>query len=189
MYIPSVNKWVQYYEDMAKGYQNPFTHQKGGQVKQIGGSLSGSQGPYIIPIEETSKTTDSKQSNPIKVDLISPSQQIVEQAKSELQNKSLKRKNTSNFTSVPKRRRTVKTSRRIQNKSRRKTKTTRYIKGKKSFKKTRSKTRQTSKSRKTIKRQTLKSKRINKIKRKKTLKNISKTPRFRDILSDDNGSV
>jgi transglutaminase/protease-like cytokinesis protein 3 len=57
---------------------------------------------------------NSHPSNPMKVELVSPSQQVVEQAKSELQagGKGSKRKNASQFVSSEKRRRTVNTSQR-----------------------------------------------------------------------------
>lgn len=85
MYIPDAQKWVKYYENMAKGYNNPFINQTGTKIKQIGGSLSGSQGQFMIPIEETSRLTDSLSQNPVRVQLVSPAQQVAEQAKSELQ--------------------------------------------------------------------------------------------------------
>lgn len=64
-------------------------------MKQIGGSLSGSRGSFMVPIGEASTSVNSHPSNPMKVELVSPSQQVVEQAKSELQagGKDIKRKN------------------------------------------------------------------------------------------------
>jgi hypothetical protein len=108
MYIPNPQEWVKYHESMAKGHQNPFIDQRGGRMKQIGGSLSGSQCSFMVPIEEASTSVNSHLSNPMKVELASPSQQFVEQAKSELQaeKKGIKRKNVSQFC------RTVNTSQR-----------------------------------------------------------------------------
>ena len=108
MYIPNPQKWVKYYESMTKGHQHPFIDQRGGRMKQIGGSLSGSQGSFMVPIEEASKSVNLHPLNPMKVELASPSQQFVEQAKSELQagGKDIKRKNASQFC------RTVNTSQR-----------------------------------------------------------------------------
>jgi hypothetical protein len=89
MYIPNPQKWVKYYESMTKEHR----------MKQIGGSLSGSQGSFMVPIEEASTSVNLHPSNPMKVELASPSQQFVEQAKSELQaeKKGIKRKNASQF--------------------------------------------------------------------------------------------
>ena len=52
-------------------------------------------GTYMVLIEEASTSVNSHPPNPMKVELVSPSQQVVEQAKSELQvgGKSIKRKN------------------------------------------------------------------------------------------------
>ena len=99
MYIPNPQKWVKYYESMAKGHQNPFINQRGGRMKQIGGSLSGSQGSVMVPIEEASTSVNLHPSNPMKFEIASPSQQFIEQAKSELQaeKKGIKRKNASQF--------------------------------------------------------------------------------------------
>ena len=55
MYIPNTQKWVKYYESLAKGHQNPFIDQRGGRMKQIGGSLSGSRGSFMVPIWYISK--------------------------------------------------------------------------------------------------------------------------------------
>lgn len=109
MYVPNPQKWMTYYESMAKGYHNPYVDQKGGQGKQIGGSLSGNRGTLMVPIEEIPHSTNSLSSNPVKVNLVSPSQQVVEQAKSELQivRKGIKRKCATKSISSPKRCRTV----------------------------------------------------------------------------------
>ena len=108
MYIPNPQKWVKYYESMTKGHQNPCIDLRGGRMKQIGGSLSGSQGSFMVPIEEASTSVNLHPSNPMKFEIASPSQQFIEQAKSELQaeKKGIKRKNASQFC------RTVNTSQR-----------------------------------------------------------------------------
>jgi hypothetical protein len=54
MYVPNPQKWMTYYKSMAKGYHNPYVDQKGGQGKQIGGSISGNRGTPMVPIEENS---------------------------------------------------------------------------------------------------------------------------------------
>jgi len=134
MYVPNPQKWMKYYESMAKGYHNPYVDQKGGQRKQIGGSLSGNRGTFMVPIEEIPHSTNSLSSNPVKVNLVSPSQQVVEQAKSELQiaRKGIKRKRASKSVSSSKRRRTV----RSLNKTSRKNKPKKTKKNKVTVKKT-----------------------------------------------------
>ena len=52
IYIPNPQKLVKYYEIMAKGHKNPF-------------------------IEEASTSVNSHPPNPMKVELASPSQQVV----------------------------------------------------------------------------------------------------------------
>ena len=120
MYVPNSQKWMKYYENTAKGYHNPYVDQKGERGKQIGGSLTGSQGTFMVPIEDASHSINARPSNPVTVKLVSPSQQVVEQAKSEPQaeRKTIKRKASSKSVSSPKRRRTVNTSKKGKKKLR-----------------------------------------------------------------------
>jgi len=152
---------------MAKGYHNPYIKQTGGRTKQIGGSLAGTQGTFMVPIEGTSNTI-SQPSNPVTVKLVSPSQQVVEQAKSELQidKRGTKRKASKKSISSSKRRRKVKTSRgKKKAKSPKRSKKIRKLKGKKPRKN------------KTAKRS------------RKPKKTIKKPLQFRDIFSSNHGST
>ncbi|CAG2255207.1 unnamed protein product [Mytilus edulis] len=82
MYVPNPQKWVKYYENMAKGNHNPYINQSwDGKRKQVGGSLFGSQGTFMIPIENVDHLENQNSSNPLTVQLVSPAQQTVEQAK------------------------------------------------------------------------------------------------------------
>ncbi|VDI77647.1 Hypothetical predicted protein [Mytilus galloprovincialis] len=109
MYVPNPQKWVKYYENMAKGNHNPYINQSGdGKRKQVGGSLIGSQGTFMIPIENVDHLENQNSSNPLTVQLVSPAQQTVEQAKTELQvlKKGIKRKASPQPLSLTKKRRT-----------------------------------------------------------------------------------
>ncbi|CAC5415705.1 unnamed protein product [Mytilus coruscus] len=119
MYVPDPQKWVKYYESMAKGNHNPYIDRKGRNVKQIGGSLTGSHGTFMVPIDETSNPSNKQPTNSLAVQLVSPSQQVVDQAKSELQiNKNvIKRRRPRRSASLPKRLRTVKTLKRSKRKN------------------------------------------------------------------------
>lgn len=134
MYVPNPQKWVNYYESMAKGGHNPYIDHKGGK-RQIGGSLVGSSRQFMVPIE-SSKSSNSHQTNPITIKLVSPSQQVVEQAKTELQmgKGGLKRTHSPKTTTSSKRRRTVRLSKKRKTKSTKKNKKTskKYKKNKKS---------------------------------------------------------
>lgn len=79
--------------------------------RQIGGSLTGSNGTYMVPIE-ASESTPSSNPDQMKVTLVSPAQQTVEQAKTELgrENKGIKRKRSRKTVSPLKKRRKVNTS-------------------------------------------------------------------------------
>lgn len=187
MYIPNPQKWVKYYENMAKGYHNPFVDQKGGRTKQIGDSLSGSQGSFMIPIEETSTAANSHPTNHVKVELVSPSQQVVEQAKSELRAgiNGIKRKNTSQFVSSAKRRPTVNTSQR-KKQSQAKPKNTNKSKGKKTTKKLQktAKQKKVTKPKKTAKpKKVTKPKKTAKPKKRPTAPAKQKRPVIKDIFN------
>lgn len=120
LYIPNAQKWVQYYGNMAKGNRNLYVNQNGyGKRKQIGGSLVGSQGTYMIPVEDTASINGHDSKNSMTIKLVSPAQQIVEQAKSEIADtpkKGTKRKSTTNIARSAKRTRRVKRHRGSQTK-------------------------------------------------------------------------
>ena len=97
MYIPNHEKWIKYYENMSKSEhpESRFVHGKRFHKSQTGGSIGKSVGAFMIPIEKKRAPRDKKDED-IKVNLVSPAQQVVEQAESELQRehtKPAKRKN------------------------------------------------------------------------------------------------
>lgn len=105
-YVPNVHKWIKYYQERRN---DPYI-QSGYQRKQVGGSLSGAEGSFMVPIDDRSPAIN--QSNPVELKLVSPSQQVVEQAKAELEmvRKGTKRKTSNKSVSRQKKRRTVKTT-------------------------------------------------------------------------------
>ena len=84
---------MQYYKNIAEGKVNSYTTNR--STNQRGGSISGKANDFMIAIDDgqNEKETPSKTLN---VSLVSPSQQTVDQAKSEINHeKTLKRKNHS----------------------------------------------------------------------------------------------
>ena len=62
----------------------------------------------MVPVDEATTSVNTHQSTPMKVELVSPSQQVVEQAKSEIQvkGKAMKRNRRRKSHSLQQRRRT-----------------------------------------------------------------------------------
>ncbi|CAC5395727.1 unnamed protein product [Mytilus coruscus] len=179
MYVPNPQNWVKYYENILKGNHNPYINQNGGgKRKQVGGSLIGSPGTFMIPIENVDHLENQNSSDPLTVKLVSPAQQTVEQAKTELQvlKKAIKPKASPKPISSTKKRRTVKTSRALQKRksgSKKEKKTFTHRKIKKSTKKIRK-----------IKKSTKKIRKIKKAKGKKFT-----TKKFKDIFENNYSST
>ncbi|CAC5368823.1 unnamed protein product [Mytilus coruscus] len=119
MYVPDIQKWINFYQNSTKEIHNSYPEHKGGQTRQIGGSLTGGERSVVVPIEKRSNTTNEQ--GPVTLKLVSPSQQVVEQAKSELATvrKGIKRKTASKLISNSKKRRIVKTTRKHRQKRQR----------------------------------------------------------------------
>ena len=164
MYIPNPQKWVQYYQKVASGSVNPYTDVML-KTNQIGGSVNSTAG-FMIPIGSQTKTTPPSSSD-VKLQLISPAQQVVEQAKEEIK-KPIKKRKISKKIILPKRRRRSNTSKRPIKKSRNP-----RIKHSKSSKRKTTKTQQT----KGKKRPT------HRIKQKKSRSTLTKKSHYSDILS------
>lgn len=97
MYIPNAEKWIKYYNDVIKGYTNSFESTRG--IRQTGGNISRSSNDFMIPIDQHNQSKD--ESSPIKkldVKMVSPTQQIVEQAKSKLELTKKKRLSSNNYS-------------------------------------------------------------------------------------------
>jgi len=124
MYVPNVEKWMHFYKNITSGKANPYNISRG--IKQRGWSISGNSNEFMIPIDQHSK--DSRNTKPVHsldINMVSPAQQTVEQAKSEIDRvKTLKRKkSTANHHSYKKHRRvqTSKSNKMRTNKSTKKT--------------------------------------------------------------------
>ncbi|CAC5393108.1 unnamed protein product [Mytilus coruscus] len=79
MYNPNVNQWTRYYQNEISGQSNAcVAHMKSGYNK---GSQSGS---FMIPISNKSYLICAEKENNFVVRLVSPSEQIVNQAKEEI---------------------------------------------------------------------------------------------------------
>jgi len=105
MYIPNVNLWIDYYDKLGrKGQLNKNRKQIGG------GSITGTPKSFITPIGPLSKPPSEAR---VKLNLVSPVQQIDEMAremvKRDSAKKGIKRKSTRSRVSSSKRRRASKT--------------------------------------------------------------------------------
>ncbi|CAG2184466.1 unnamed protein product [Mytilus edulis] len=77
MYIPSMEKWSKYYQNVVQGNNKTYiTHIKN----------TGRNGSFMIPIEnQKSPSTSSKSNEKYNIHLVSPSAQMVEMAKESLE--------------------------------------------------------------------------------------------------------
>lgn len=112
MYIPNTAKWIEYYKKNNPQNRISFHHKrKGGQR---GRSLVSGANTYITPIEWKTNTNQQKDSSDVPIKIISPSQAVVEQAKTEIGREShigrgIKRKQKQKGVSKTNKRRKVKT--------------------------------------------------------------------------------
>lgn len=93
LYIPNHEKWVKYYEGIGTS-EHPIHFRQG--IRKISGKTGGSIGKRgekeIIPIETVAQKP-LNDAGKLKVELVSPVQQVVEQAASEInREKIIKRK-------------------------------------------------------------------------------------------------
>lgn len=104
MYIPNTQKWIQYYQNLSSDGHNPYINHTYRGGKQIGGgSLSGSPQQFITSIGPPQK---GKNDDKVVVNLVSPVQQSIDQAKDEVKRnmQGIKRKRKQdNVSSVRKR--------------------------------------------------------------------------------------
>lgn len=85
MYVPNVDKWMKYYTDVASGKENAYVGNTKRYVNQSGGGLSRNSSEFMVAIDDSHG--DGEKSLPareVNVAMVSPAQQVVEQAKSEL---------------------------------------------------------------------------------------------------------
>lgn len=81
MYVPDPKKWIDYYKNVASGHINP--HLTYGRKNQTGGALMGSTKQFMIPIGNNNHVM-SQQNDLPKLQLVSPAEQVIQQAKKEL---------------------------------------------------------------------------------------------------------
>lgn len=85
MYVPNVGKWMKYYQDVVQGKENAYVNNVNRNVKQWGGGISQNANEFMIPIDKNNNEGEkSLPAREIDVNMVSPAQQVVEQAKSAL---------------------------------------------------------------------------------------------------------
>jgi len=107
MYVPNVNKWMEYYKNIGTGKNNNYNTAR--SINQRGGSISGNVNEFMIPIDDYAKGMEKESTqNKLSVNLVSPTQQTVEQAESEVKYRnSLKRKYPTASSHLRRKRRRV----------------------------------------------------------------------------------
>lgn len=92
MYIPDPQKWMKYYEQVAKGHHNAYINNKNRTTFQRGGSIARKTVGFMDSIGLQSLRP--KSSEPIEI--VSPVHQVVDQAESNIRRdkKRYKRKNS-----------------------------------------------------------------------------------------------
>jgi hypothetical protein len=90
MYVPDTKKWTNFYTQISKGNVNPYTdHSMKGY--QRGGGLRNNTSPFMVSIDKYAKELNEKEIRPA-IKMTSPSEQVVEQAKSEVIRKKTKKR-------------------------------------------------------------------------------------------------
>lgn len=83
IYIPDPKKWMRFYTQIKEGNVNPYRdHAIKGY--QRGGGLRSKTSPYMISIDKYAKDLDDRDKK-LTISMTSPAEQIVEQAKSEIE--------------------------------------------------------------------------------------------------------
>lgn len=95
IYVPNHDKWIKYYETLGTS-EHPHYHINPARRSNssTGGSIGKTGENKIVPIENHSQRQSDKTTE-VKVEFVSPAQQVVEQAVSEIRReKGIKRKPT-----------------------------------------------------------------------------------------------
>lgn len=110
LYVPEASKWIEF-------YKNSYLHNKKNGT-QFGGSIVGGVKTRIIPIEDKKKfgELERKEINDVPINIISPSQAVVEQAETEIERKVLKRTREPRIAHNNAKRAKVKTNQKNNNK-------------------------------------------------------------------------
>lgn len=80
LYVPNAEKWIEYYKNVARGNINSYDTAQ--RRKQRGGNISSDFSNFMIPIDQFNHNT--KKVTDLDVNMVSPVQQVVDQAKSEV---------------------------------------------------------------------------------------------------------
>ena len=99
MYVPDPKHWINYYKNFWSGNVNPYLTPNGKQ--QHGGGLMRSSKQFMIPIESATHTT-TKSTDVPPVQLVSPVEQIVNQAKEEIREGIKRKKQRTEYHSYQK---------------------------------------------------------------------------------------
>ena len=116
LYIPNHEKWVKYYEKLGTT-EHPIYFRPGNRklLGKMGGSIGKRGEKRIIPIENATHKVSTDASK-LKVELVSPVQQVVEQAASEInREKNIKRKSSPSKNQSTKRTRRKKSTLAFEN--------------------------------------------------------------------------
>lgn len=82
LYVPDTKKWTMFYMQVGNGDVNPYTnHTMKGY--QRGGGLRNKTSPYMLSIDNYTRGATERDVNH-KINMTSPAEQVVEQAKSEI---------------------------------------------------------------------------------------------------------
>ena len=88
IYVPDTQKWIHYYQNLGENGHNPYVNYIHRGKKQIGdGSLSGTLRQFITHVGPSHKT---EHDDKVTVKLVSPVQQIIDQAKYEVERENMK---------------------------------------------------------------------------------------------------
>jgi len=115
LYIPNHEKWMKFYDSLGVS-EHPTFFVKGARTKaQTGGSIGKTGEVSIVPIETRPQSLQkpAKDNTEVKVEFVSPAQQTVEQAASEIKRENnikgkRSRSNTQSSKSLKKKRKTTK---------------------------------------------------------------------------------
>jgi hypothetical protein len=90
LYVPNANKWMRFYSQINRGNVNPYAnHTMKGYHR--GGGLRNKTSPFMMSIDSYAKDNEANGKD-LKINVTSPAEQIVEQAKSEIKRENITKK-------------------------------------------------------------------------------------------------
>lgn len=91
LYVPDAKKWMRFYTQINEGNVNPYAdHTMKGY--QRGGGLRNKTSPFMVSIDKYVNDMDNAGKKPV-INMTSPAEQIVEQAKSEMKRDKITKSN------------------------------------------------------------------------------------------------